>query len=91
MLAFENHLNLFHDNRHGISPSLARGLSVYLNSTAVDDNFRSFNGHTQVNATDLKTLKYPSRVTLDKLGVWAMKRGKLTQDMIDNKVYALIK
>lgn len=34
----------------------------------VDEYFRTFSGHTQVNATDLKNLKYPSLQTLQRLG-----------------------
>ena len=85
-LGFENHLNVFHSNKEPLQEELARGLSVYLNSTAVDDAFRRFSGHTQVNATDLRLLKYPSRKALIELGEWAMKQGKLTQDMIDEKM-----
>ncbi|HQB08817.1 MAG TPA: SAM-dependent methyltransferase, partial [bacterium] len=65
---FENHLNVFHENKQGLSQSLAKGLTVYLNSTFVDDLFRKFSGHTQVNATDLRQLKYPSKTALIKLG-----------------------
>jgi len=90
MLGFENHLNLFHENKHGLPECLARGLTVFLNSTAVDENFRRFNGHTQVNATDLKLIKYPSRDILFDLGTWAMQQGKLTQEMIDSKLGTLI-
>lgn len=68
MLGFENHLNIFHERKNGLPEALARGLSIYLNSTAVDKYFRRFNGHTQVNATDLKLIKYPSRITLMQLG-----------------------
>jgi hypothetical protein len=89
VLGFENHLNVFHENRHGLPQALANGLAVFLNTTAVDDNFRRFNGHTQVNATDLKTIKYPSRENLIELGEWAMKSGPLTQIMIDEKLGTL--
>src|SRR5690606_10983413 len=34
MLGFENHLNVFHENRGGLPESLARGLAVFLNTTA---------------------------------------------------------
>src|SRR5207249_1276079 len=44
------------------------GLAVFLNSTLIDSYFRQFNGHTQVNATDLRSLKYPSRAQLEHLG-----------------------
>jgi adenine-specific DNA-methyltransferase len=66
-IGFENHLNVFHRNRHGLPERLARGLCAYLNSQAVDDYFRSFSGHTQVNATDLRRLNYPSIAKLEAL------------------------
>jgi adenine-specific DNA-methyltransferase len=67
-VAFENHVNYYHRNGDGLSTPLARGLSVYLNSTLVDAYFRNFNGHTQVNATDLRNLKYPTAEQLEHLG-----------------------
>ncbi|WP_215750504.1 Eco57I restriction-modification methylase domain-containing protein [Gluconobacter sp. P5H9_d] len=89
VLGFENHMNLFHENKHGLPEALARGLVVFLNTTAVDEHFRRFNGHTQVNATDLKLMKYPSRDTLIQLGEWAMKQRTFTQDQIDAKLGTL--
>ncbi len=85
-LGFENHLNVFHQNKQGLSKELAFGLSVYLNTTAVDEYFRRFNGHTQVNATDLRRMKYPDLETLISLGEWALKQDELTLDMIDRKL-----
>ena len=67
-LGFENHLNYYHCNGGGMPLSLAKGLAVFLNSTLVDTHFRNFNGHTQVNATDLRSFKYPSREALETLG-----------------------
>ncbi len=89
MLGFENHLNVFHSGKQGISENLAHGLAVFLNSTAVDEQFRLFSGHTQVNATDLRLLKYPSREVLTRLGVWAKAQGELTQRKIDQKIESL--
>jgi adenine-specific DNA-methyltransferase len=67
-VAFENHLNYYHENGRGLSLSLAKGLTAFLNSTVVDTYFRQFNGHTQVNATDLRSLRYPARGRLEDLG-----------------------
>lgn len=67
-VGFENHLNYFHTGGHGLAMDLAKGLAVFLNSTLVDSYFRQFNGHTQVNATDLRNLRYPSLVQLIRLG-----------------------
>lgn len=89
VLGFENHMNLFHENKHGLPEALARGLVVFLMTTAVDENFRRFSGHTQVNATDLKLMKYPSRDNLIQLGEWAMEQGMLTQEQIDAKLETL--
>ena len=90
MLGFENHLNVYHDDKHGLPEALARGLSVYLNTTGVDENFRRSSGHTQVNATDLKMMKYPSRSALIALGEWAIAcaidGGELTQVMMDEQL-----
>ena len=77
-VAFENHVNVFHAWNKGMSPELARGLALYLNSTLLDQYFRQFNGHTQVNATDLRSLFYPRRDILEE---W----GKSYQDNFPNQ------
>ena len=79
-LGFENHLNVFHRRKQGLSPELARGLTLYLNSGFVDAFFRRFNGHTQVNATDLRALPYPSAEMLEELGRWAVGQTNLTRE-----------
>lgn len=83
LIGLENHLNVFHSRRRGLPSRLARGLAVFLNSTLIDQFFRQFNGHTQVNATDLRALPYPDRPVLERLGSRAGK-GKLTQREIDD-------
>lgn len=67
-IGFENHLNYFHADGQGLERNLAAGLQAFLNSTLVDQYFRRFSGHTQVNATDLRTLPYPTRETLEAMG-----------------------
>ena len=68
LVAFENHLNYYHKDGEGLARKLASGLAVFLNSTLVDLYFRNFNGHTQVNAADLRMLRYPPREELERLG-----------------------
>lgn len=68
LLGIENHLNFFHRKRAGLSITLARGLCLFLNSTVADRYFRQFNGHTQVNASDLRSFRYPDIATLERLG-----------------------
>jgi adenine-specific DNA-methyltransferase len=89
-VGFENHLNVFHRNKQSLPEELAYGLSLFLNSTFVDEYFRRFSGHTQVNATDLRLLKYPDRATLCALGGWAKSCYTLTQSEIDEKIKAVM-
>ena len=91
MLGFENHLNVFHENKRGLPEKLARGLAAFLNTTAVDEHFRRFNGHTQVNATDLRLMRYPNRETLVALGQWARSHDAPTQEMLDDQLKKLTK
>ncbi len=68
LLGIENHLNYFHAEGEGMNPDLARGLAAFLNSTLFDTYFRQFSGHTQINATDLRRIKYPCKNDLMSLG-----------------------
>jgi adenine-specific DNA-methyltransferase len=67
-VAFENHLNVFHVKGAGLDEETARGLTVWMNSTLVDRFFRMFSGHTQVNATDLRSIRFPTRDALRRIG-----------------------
>ncbi len=85
-VGIENHLNYYHQAGQGLSASLSRGLALYLNASAIDQYFRQFNGHTQVNATDLRKLRYPSRQQLEALGAYV--NGKMpTQEAIDDLIF----
>ena len=89
LIGFENHWNIFHIGKAGLEATLACGLATFLNSTVLDDWFRVFSGHTQVNATDLRTLRYPSRAQLLVLGERAASYARLDQTTIDQLVAAL--
>src|SRR5262249_56228936 len=84
-VAFENPLNIFHARGGGLDRDLAVGLSYWLNSSIVDDFFRTFSGNTQVNATDLRALRFPPVNALKTLG-----RGRAMllpeQDEIDRLI-----
>lgn len=66
-IAFENHLNVFHSGGLGLDRPLAWGLCLWLNGSLVDRFFRTFSGHTQVNASDLRSLRFPDQATLRAL------------------------
>ena len=81
-IGFENHLNVFHAKKHGLSPKVAKGLAVYLGSTLADQWLRRFNGHTQVNAGDLRAMRYPDLETLTEWGS-QVKEALPSQQQID--------
>ena len=76
-------------SNRGLERDIAVGLLYWLNSTLVDKYFRVFSGHTQVNATDLRSIKFPTLKQLAILG-----KGKKTelpsQDQIDLAVSKLL-
>jgi len=89
-VGFENHLNVFHAGKQGLPEALAWGLYIWLNSTVLDQHLRRFSGHTQVNATDLRNMRYPDRSALETLGKKAKKLRDLDQDTIDRFVGELL-
>ncbi len=91
LIGFENGLNVFHLNKVGISENLAKGLFIYLNCTLVDKYYRHFGGHTQVNATDLKILRYPTIKSLEKMGSSLKDIMDLSQKDIDTIINEEIK
>ena len=69
-------------NGKGLSANMAKGLALFLNSTLFDDYFRLFSGHTQVNATDLRKMRYPSHEEILRLGAH-VKMSMPKQEVID--------
>lgn len=58
-VAFENHVNVIHRNRNPINESEAVQIAEYLNSELVDSYIRIFCGSTQINASDLRRMRFP--------------------------------
>jgi adenine-specific DNA-methyltransferase len=85
LVGFENHLNYFHKHGKGLPADLAKGLALYLNSTVADQYFRLFSGHTQVNATDLRKMPYPTHEQLLRLGAY-VEEAMPNQETIDSVI-----
>lgn len=82
LIGFENKTNVFHIKKVGMDADLARGLYVYLNCTLLDKYYRQFGGHTQVNASDLRSIHYPPLEILRKMGS-ELDDEVLSQNQID--------
>jgi hypothetical protein len=84
-------LNYYHAKKHGFDKDLAYGLCVYLNSSLLDEHFRKVSGHTQVNVSDLKSLPYPTKYQLRKIGVIIQKGSRLTDDKVTKELLGVMK
>jgi adenine-specific DNA-methyltransferase len=89
LIGFENHLNVFHADKTGLTAQLAHSLTAYLTTSRFEQIFRQFNGHTRVNVTDLKALRYPSKASLEALGRRAITQEALTVEACDAALEAL--
>lgn len=74
-IGFDNKTNIVHQDKHGMCEDLAKGMAIYLGATFTDQWLRRFSGHTQVNAGDLRALRYPD---IDTLMSW----GKTVTDRL---------
>ena len=67
-VGIENHVNYIYRPDGNLSVYEAFGIAAILNTTMIDNYFRSLNGNTQVNATDIRSLPFPSIEDIRKIG-----------------------
>jgi len=72
-MGVENHVNYIYRPDGNLSVYEAFGIAAILNTTIIDNFFRSLNGNTQVNATDIRSLPFPSIDNIRKIGEVAFK------------------
>ncbi|CRM65359.1 Modification methylase TaqI [Pseudomonas sp. 31 R 17] len=78
-IGLENHLNYIHRPTGDLTRAETVGLSAFLNSSYVDAYFRAVAGSTQVNATELRKLRFPSLDSLRAIGDLLSDRPTLTE------------
>lgn len=67
-VGIENHVNYIHKPKGNLSISEAFGIAALLNTGLIDNYFRSLNGHTQVNATEIRNVPLPDLPVIRKIG-----------------------
>jgi adenine-specific DNA-methyltransferase len=67
-IGLENHLNYIYRPGGSLTEDEAFGLAALLNSALLDRYFRTFNGNTQVSATELRAMPLPPLATIAELG-----------------------
>lgn len=68
LIGLENHLNYIHRPKGNLLVEEAYGLAAFLNSALADCYFRTFNGNTQVSATELRAMPLPPLPLIVELG-----------------------
>lgn len=86
----DNKLNYVHQGTSRrtipLDDKAARGLTLWLSSTIVDEWYRQVSGSTQVNATDLRQMPCPSRVQLAALADCLPVEGDVSRKHIDQTI-----
>jgi len=85
-IGIENHVNYIYRPRGSLSVYEAFGIAALLDTTIVDNYFRSLNGNTQVNAIDIRSLPLPKIEDIEKVGVAVHKSGSCRKGFFDLEV-----
>nr|WP_321496610.1 Eco57I restriction-modification methylase domain-containing protein [uncultured Methanolobus sp.] len=85
-IGIENHLNYIYKINGELTKEEAYGIAAILNCSILDRYFRCLNGHTQVNANDIKNIRLPSINVIKKIGHAAIKSTSLCDSELDNIV-----
>ena len=80
-VGFENHLNYIHRPNDELTEDETWGLAAIYNSRLLDRYFRCISGSTQVNATDLRSMRLPSHDLIVRLGSQVKNRPRPVDDL----------
>ncbi len=85
-LGFENHLNYIYKKHGHFSLEEIYGLAGLLNSQLFDLYFRTFNGNTNVSATELRDFPLPRLDKIRQLGRLIYRKKNISEIQLDQKV-----
>lgn len=87
VMAIENHLNYIHKDGKSLDLAIATGLNAFLTSQTVDEYIRRFSGHTQINASDIRSLPMPSYDTLAHVGKLIIRNRNIPMAEIETLIF----
>ncbi len=89
-IGIENHLNYIYKYKGELSKYEVMGLAALFNSSLFDLYFRTFNGNTQVSATELKEIPLPPMTKIESLGMELLESNEFSQENIDSIINKII-
>ena len=92
-IGFDNKINYVGVLGGKLSTIEAYGLATVFNSSFMDKYFRCISGNTQVNATEIRVMKFPSREQVKEIGerVYKLKLFETAKiDVIFNQVLGVV-
>lgn len=90
MLGIENHINFIHRPKGDLSENETWGISALFSSSLFDTYFRTFNGNTQVGASELKQIKMPSLADIILIGSKIKEFVKPEKQVIDKVINEIL-
>jgi adenine-specific DNA-methyltransferase len=85
-LALENHLNYVYHADRELTHHEIYGLTALFNSALLDRYFRIISGNTQVNATEIRTIPFPTLEQVAAIGQRVKMLGEFRPDHVDRLV-----
>jgi adenine-specific DNA-methyltransferase len=82
-VALENHLNYVYHAERELSLDETYGLTALFNSALLDRYFRTISGNTQVNATEIRSMKFPTLGVVADIGSRVRVLASLDRDAIE--------
>jgi adenine-specific DNA-methyltransferase len=82
-VALENHLNyVYHANRQ-LTTDEVYGIAALFNSSLLDRHFRTISGNTQVNATEIRSMKFPILSAIASVGRRVRELGSFDNNSVE--------
>jgi adenine-specific DNA-methyltransferase len=91
LIGFGNKTNYIGVKGDSLSLEEAYGISAIFNSSFMESYFRSISGNTQVNATEIRVMKFPTRNEVLKLGRQLKDAPIPNQDELDRTVNKVLR
>lgn len=91
MIGFGNKTNYIGLSGCKLTNAEAYGLAAIFNSSFMDRYFRCISGNTQVNATEIRVMKFPTREQVKEIGKQAQKLKTIKTSEIDSIVNPVLR